>query len=107
MMMLEFSIFPVGAGESLSEAVAEALVEVKRSGIPYEIGDMGTTVEGSPRDCLRLVERCLRKLARRYARISCSVKIDWRRGEEGRLGKKAEKVKMLLRRKGRLEKRNA
>ena len=96
MMMLEFSIFPVGSGESLSSGVVEALDEVERSGLAHEITDMGTTVEGSTADCLRLVRRCVDRLAEKYNRVACTVKIDYRKGEESRLGRKQEKVKKLL-----------
>ena len=98
MMMMEFSIFPVGTGESLSAAVARALRLVRESGLPHEITDMGTIVEGTPRDCLRLVERCIRLLAKDHGRLSCSVKIDYRRGAAGRLGRKSRKVRSIVRR---------
>lgn len=96
MMMLEFSVFPVGAGESLSGAVAEAVSMVRRSGLAFELTDMGTIVEGSPAECLRLVESCIEKLAEKHERISCSVKIDYRKSAEGRLGKKKKSVEREL-----------
>jgi uncharacterized protein YqgV (UPF0045/DUF77 family) len=98
MMMMEFSIFPVGSGESLSAAVARALGLVRESGLPHELTDMGTIVEGTPRECLRLVGKCIRLLSRDYGRLSCSVKIDYRRGTTRRLGRKSRKVRMLVRR---------
>jgi uncharacterized protein (TIGR00106 family) len=92
MMMLEFSIFPVGEGESLGAAVAEAVALVRESGLAHEVTDMGTIVEGSPADCLGLVERCVEEMAQSHGRISCTVKIDYRKGGESRLGKKARSV---------------
>lgn len=92
MMMMEFSVFPVGSGESLSAAVSEAVGLVRESGLAHEVTDMGTIVEGSPGECLRLVERCLEKMARSHNRLSCTVKIDYRKGGESRLGKKTRSV---------------
>lgn len=96
MMMLEFSIFPVGSGESLSGAVAEAVNLVRKSGLRYRLTDMGTIVEGPSGDCLRVIEQCIEALAGKYGRISCTVKIDYRKGGESRLGKKAESVKRKM-----------
>jgi uncharacterized protein YqgV (UPF0045/DUF77 family) len=92
MMMMEFSIFPVGEGESLSAAVAGAVALVRDSGLAHEVTDMGTIVEGSPAECLRLVERCVERMAESHGRLSCTVKIDFRKGGESRLGKKTRSV---------------
>jgi len=92
MMMMEFSVFPVGSGESLGAAVARAVEIVRASGLRHEVTDMGTIVEGSPGECLRLVERCLETLAEAHRRLSCSVKIDYRTGGESRLGRKRRSV---------------
>ncbi len=100
MMMMEFSIFPVGTGESLSAAVVRAFHLVRKSGLPFRLTDMGTIVEGSPKECLRLVQKCIHLLSRDYARLSCSIKIDYRKGSRSRLGKKARKVIMLAQRAG-------
>ena len=92
MMMMEFSIFPVGEGESLSAAVAKAVALVRDSGLAHEVTDMGTIVEGSPAECLGLVERCVEKMAESHARISCTVKMDYRKGGVSRMGKKTQGV---------------
>lgn len=92
MMMMEFSIFPVGSGESLGAAVAEAVGLVRESGLAHAVTDMGTIVEGSPTDCLRLVERCVERMAMSHGRLSCTIKIDYRKGGESRLGKKTRSV---------------
>jgi len=97
MTMMEFSIFPVGSGESLSEAVAKAISIVKRSGLRHTVTDMGTIVEGTTAQCLRLVEKCIESLSKEHARISCFVKIDYRRGMNKRLGLKSKKVLEILR----------
>src|SRR3989304_9637672 len=47
-MLAEFSISPVGAGARVGKWVARCLDIVDRSGLPYRLGAMGTTVEGGP-----------------------------------------------------------
>lgn len=40
------SIVPMGAGESVSQYVAECIDLVDKSGLDYEVHSMGTIVEG-------------------------------------------------------------
>jgi uncharacterized protein (TIGR00106 family) len=94
--MLDFSIHPIGAGVSVSKAVAEVTKLINESGLPSNLHDMGTTIEGTPEECLMLVAKCINLLSQNYDRISCSVKIDHRNGKESRLGTKAEKVSKLI-----------
>ena len=46
MIVCEFSVVPLGAGESLSEQVAKCLKIVQESGLPYQLTPMGTILEG-------------------------------------------------------------
>ena len=46
MVLLEFSMFPLDKGESLSPYVARCLEIVDRSGLDYRCHAMGTTLEG-------------------------------------------------------------
>ncbi len=98
-MMLDFSMFPIGKKESLSEDVALVISIIKKSNLPYELRDMGTTIEGSVEDCFNLVKKCLEKLAENNSRISCSIKIDYRKKKGPYLGKKAQKIHSILNKK--------
>ena len=46
MVILEFSVSPLGAGESVSAYVARSLEIVEQSGLDYQLHAMGTLVEG-------------------------------------------------------------
>lgn len=94
-MMLEFSLYPVGSGESLSDAVAEAIKVVKSSGLSYKVHDMGTIIEGESPQCFEVVRNCIDVISRKHNRVACYIKIDYRKGKGARLGKKAEKVILL------------
>jgi uncharacterized protein YqgV (UPF0045/DUF77 family) len=48
-MLAAFSISPMGAGDSVGEAVAAIVRVVRDSGLPNETTAMYTTVEGEPR----------------------------------------------------------
>ena len=51
MVVLDFSMFPLGVGESVSPYVARSLDIVDRSGLDYRCHAMGTTLEGDSIRC--------------------------------------------------------
>ena len=95
-VIVEFSIFPMDKGESLSQYVARALNLIQDSGLPYELNPMGTCVEGEWNDVMSLVDRCFQELEKDCSRISLSLKADYRKGIAGRLKSKVESVKEKL-----------
>lgn len=92
MLLMEFSMFPVGTGESLSSYVAKVVQIVDQSGLDYLLNPMGTVVEGEPEAVLALLGQCLAAMSEDCNRISCSVKLDYRRGRSGRLKTKIKSV---------------
>jgi uncharacterized protein (TIGR00106 family) len=96
MVLLDFSMTPLGKGESVSPYVARCLEVVAASGLEYRLHAMGTTLEGELDEVLAVVRRCFEKLQTDCDRISCSVKIDYRKGSGGRLQSKVQKVEALL-----------
>jgi uncharacterized protein (TIGR00106 family) len=94
MVLLDFSLTPLGKGESVSPYVARCLEVVAASGLDYRLHAMGTTLEGE----LDEVRRCFEALQTDCDRISCSIKIGYRKGPGGRLQSKVRKVEALLRR---------
>ena len=61
MVMAEFSIVPIGEGESLSGFVAEILALIDESGLEYRLTPMGTIVEGRAEQVFDLARACLAK----------------------------------------------
>jgi uncharacterized protein YqgV (UPF0045/DUF77 family) len=57
---------------------------------------MGTTLEGKLDEVLDVVRRCFEVLASDCDRLSCSIKIDYRKGPGGRLESKVRKVEDLV-----------
>ena len=92
MVMIEFSIFPVGKGESLSRYVARALDIVDRSGLDYRLHAMGTVIEGEWDEVFGVVKDCFEALRRDCRRVSLSIKVDYRRGARSRLSAKVNSV---------------
>ena len=96
MVLLEFSVSPLGAGESVSAAVARCLEIVEQSGLDYQLHAMGTLVEGELDQLLDVLRRCVEAVATDHNRVTCSAKFDLRRGHSGRLQSKVASVERLL-----------
>ncbi|MBI3858224.1 MAG: MTH1187 family thiamine-binding protein [Planctomycetes bacterium] len=78
MMIAEVSIVPVGKGESVSIWVARAVEVIDRSGLKYQVGPMGTCIEGEWEQIAPVIGQCLRALSRDCRRVQLSVRADYR-----------------------------
>ena len=96
MVLLEFSIFPMDKGESVSPYVARCIDIVDQSGLDYRTSAMGTIIEGELDAVLSVLRQCFAELEKDCGRISCSAKFDWRRGASGRLEAKVKSVEEKL-----------
>ena len=96
MVLLDFSMTPLGKGESVSAYVARCMEVVAASGLDHRLHAMGTTLEGELDEVWAVVRRCFEVLQSDCDRISCSIKIDYRKGSGGRLRSKVEKVQSLV-----------
>lgn len=99
MVLLEFSMSPLGKGESVSPFVARCLEIVEASGLDYRLHAMGTVIEGEWDQVMAVVTKCYEALAPDCERISCTMKIDARRNAAGRLVSKVASVEKKLGRK--------
>jgi uncharacterized protein (TIGR00106 family) len=96
MVLLEMSIVPIGAGESVSQYVAKCVDVVDRSGLNYELHAMGTIVEGELPAVLKLLQECIEEVAKSANRVSCTAKIDYRQGVSGGIQSKVASVEKKL-----------
>jgi uncharacterized protein (TIGR00106 family) len=95
-VLLEMSIVPIGAGESVSQYVAKCVDVVDRSGLDYELHAMGTIVEGELPAVLKLLQECIEEVAKSANRVSCTAKIDYRQGVSGGMQSKVASVEKKL-----------
>jgi uncharacterized protein (TIGR00106 family) len=86
-------------GESVSPYVARALDIIDRSGLPYKLGPLGTCIEGEWPDVMAVIQQCYEALSVDCHRISCTIKMDWRKDATGRLDGKVASVEQKLGRK--------
>ena len=96
MALLEFSITPLGAGESVSMYVARCVDLIDHSGLDYQLHAMGTVVEGDLDQLLGLLKQCVEAVAQDCDRVSVSAKLDCRKGHTGSLGAKVASIEKRL-----------
>lgn len=96
MVLLEFSMAPLEKGTSVGEYVARSLKIIDESGLDYRLHAMGTIIEGEIDDVLDVLKKCFDAMAADCERITCTAKLDYRRGHSGRLKAKVTSVEEKL-----------
>lgn len=80
MVVAEFTIIPTVSG-SLRPYVKKALTAVEESGLKYEVGAMGTTIEGELDQVLSAIREAHRRtLASGVKRVITEIRLDERVG---------------------------
>lgn len=87
---------PLGKGESVGEYVARSLEIIDASGLDYRLHAMGTVLEGEWDEVFAVVRRCYDEMSRDCDRVTCSIKLDARKGAAGRLSQKVRSVEEKL-----------
>jgi uncharacterized protein (TIGR00106 family) len=99
MVLLEFSMSPLGKGESVGKYVSRSLDIIDKSGVDYRLNPMGTVLEGEWDDVMDVVRQCYERMRKDCNRVSCTIKIDYRKNHKGRLAGKTASVEKRLKRK--------
>ncbi|MEX1040862.1 MAG: MTH1187 family thiamine-binding protein [Pirellulaceae bacterium] len=92
MVLLEFSVSPLGKGDSVSPYVARSLKIIAASGLDYRLHAMGTIIEGELDQVLKVLADCMAAMAEDCDRVTCTAKLDYRAGHSGRLQTKVQSV---------------
>ncbi|MBI5279234.1 MAG: MTH1187 family thiamine-binding protein [Burkholderiales bacterium] len=96
MVLLEFAMTPHNRGDSVSAYVARILDIIDRSGVTYQLTPMGTILEGSWDDVMKVVGDCFHALEADCPRIGMNLKMDYRSGSTSRIKSKVEAVETHL-----------
>lgn len=91
-VLVDFSIFPVDKGSSVSPYVAKVVRVIRESGLAYQVGPMGTCIEGPWAEVMAVVDQCFQTLEAHSDRIYLTIKGDFRRGTSGRMASKVKAV---------------
>ncbi len=98
MALMHISVIPLATTTtSLSPCIAELHRELERQGATFRLTDMGTEVEGSAEELLRLAHRLHEiPFAHHARRVVTCIQIDDRRDKETHLGDKVASVQRRL-----------
>jgi len=97
-MLVQFSMFPTGGGESASTDVAEIIDLIDKSGLPYKTSSMSTVIEGEWDEIISLIDRCRLKMREKHNRVYMVLTMDDRLGATGRLSGKVASLEKKLKR---------
>jgi uncharacterized protein (TIGR00106 family) len=97
-VLLDFSIFPVDQGTSVSRFVAPVVALIRASGHPYRLTPMGTVIEtASLAEALRIIEEAQATLERLgCGRVYATARFDIRLGPLGRLTDKVDSIRQHI-----------
>lgn len=96
-VLVEFSIFPLDKGISLSEFVSKAVKAIKDSGVEYKLTAMGTIFEtANTVSAFELIEKAYQSLANDSDRVYATIKMDINRKKDHALNSKIESVENLI-----------
>ena len=95
-LLIDFSMFPLDKGESVSPYVARLLRVIRESGLPHKLGPMGTTIEGEWHQVMAVVTHCFEALSKDCDRVYFAIKGDYRKKGKNRITAKVESVEKQL-----------
>ena len=96
LMLIAFSVTPIGGSDSVGDVVADAVRVVRASGLPNRTDAMFTTVEGEWDEVMAVVKQAVDVVAAAAPRVSLSLKADIRPGVTGALTAKVEHIERRL-----------
>ncbi|MFF7248509.1 MTH1187 family thiamine-binding protein [Embleya sp. NPDC008237] len=95
-MIVAFSVSPLGVGEDVGEAVAEAVRVVRASGLPNRTDAMFTSIEGEWDEVMAVVKAAVEAVKAHSNRVSLVLKADIRDGVVDGLTAKVETIERYL-----------
>jgi len=98
-MLVQFTMFPLDKGESLSKYVANVVDLIDKSGLPYQTTSTCTLIEGEWEKIFSLIKKCHNAMRKESKRVYTVIVVDDREGAKNRLEGKVESVEKILRRK--------
>ena len=95
-MLVEFTVVPLGKGESVSEYVAECMRIVKTSGLSYQLTPMATILEGERDEVMNVIMECHQRVLDMSKRVITEIKIDDRKDRKNAMTQKIRSVESRL-----------
>jgi uncharacterized protein (TIGR00106 family) len=81
---------------SASDDVARVIDIIDKSGLPYKLGPMSTTIEGNWEPVMKVINRARLMLRKKHSRVYIVLTIDDRKGARKRITGKIDSVERKL-----------
>lgn len=92
-VLVNFAMFPMDVGISASKPVSKVIELIKNSGISYQLGSMGTTIETETMaEALDIINKAYLLLDEYHDRVYTTITMDARKGEIGRMNTKIQSI---------------
>lgn len=98
-MLIQFSIFPTGGGDSASGEVSKVIDIIDNSGLTYKTSSMSTVIEGEWDRIMTVINECRLKLKENNSRVYMVLTMDDREGAINRIDGKIESIEKRLNKK--------
>ncbi len=96
-VLLEFAIFPLDKGESVSPYVSNVVRMIRESGVTYQLTPMGTIIETETMaEALAIVQQSYDVLEPDCDRVYSTLTIDIRKGKSQCLTGKIKSVEKII-----------
>ncbi len=95
-MLVAFALTPLGAGDSVSPLIAQAVRIVRDSGLPTSTDAMFTTIEGEWDEVMPVIKAATEAVAASVPRVSLVLRADIRPGSTGVMRQKLESLEREL-----------
>jgi len=90
-MIAEVSIYPLGKVH-YSDALANVIEELNRARLEYQLGPMGTAIQGSDEKVFKALEQCLQVAKNFSERVVMHIAIDKKATADEHLSDRVDKV---------------
>jgi uncharacterized protein (TIGR00106 family) len=92
-VLMQFAMFPTDKGASASPYVSRIIAMIRESGLPYQLSAMGTIIETETlEEAQSVVSKAYALLKEDCSRVYCTVTLDIREGNTGRMQQKVASI---------------
>lgn len=96
-VLLEFAMFPIDKGESVSPYVSKVIETIRESGVTYQLTPMGTIIEtDTMAEALAIVQKSYDVLEPHCDRVYTSLNIDIRKGKSKCMTEKVASIEKII-----------
>lgn len=95
--IMNFAIFPIDKGDHIGDYVSKVIQHIKDSGLNYQFGPMGTTIEAATvPELLKIVEKAYEIMDPISDRIYCVMNMDYNKNKSDLIKNKRASIEKRI-----------